>query len=282
MAKKALRPTTRKRTFTKRFGKKKTMTAVRTSYGKSSMYPTNTISRFGAYPKIANDLRVRLPLVYNTSLSFAGTSTSTLSYWSMSIPTIPSTGAISPFCAAGLMHYLMIYQRAYVDKCYVKIKVINNYTPSTGTTETDWESNNYVFYTAVVSTKEANDLIFVPPTSEQFPTIPGAKETQLLPHPHATAFREIIHSVDVEKFIGGPRTDHTQAVTATETVAGWQVALPVYASQVNLPSIVVGARRNAANFPKVLRVELFMEFDMHFENVRPLENLASQMKSWTV
>lgn len=101
-----------------------------------------------------------------------------------------------------------------------------------------------------------------------------------MPHPHPFAYREVRHSVDVEKFIGGPRTDHTQAVTATESVTGWAISLPVYASQVNLPSLMVGIRRNAGNGTKVVRVELYMEFDMHFENVRPLENLAGQMKTW--
>lgn len=278
MAKKALRPTGR-RAYSKRVVSKKTRSMKRT-YGKFSKFPAATVSRFNAFPRIPNEFRVRLAMEYNTSISLPSSTTVAMSYWHMAIPCIPATGSTLPFNAAGLMHYLNIYQRAYCLRSTVKVKMVNNFTSGQNTTPNEYDSKSYRVSTMVLNAKTANDLSFVVITPEEMLAIPGWQEHHLLPSPHPQAYLEAVHSVDVVKFIGGFREDHSQAVQGIEGASNMFVQTPSAANVQNLPCICVMLSRNASTDAMVQRVSLLFEFDIQFENVRPLENNANQMKPW--
>lgn len=259
------------------FGKKRTN---RRLYGKSAVgsFAATPLYR---YPYLPNEYRVRLPFNLNSAIQFESGKTYGHAYWQMYAPGNNPTGSNSRL-AGGFLHLMSMYLRAYVVRSSVKVRIVNEYALGLSTIG-DVALHTLFVTSAVIPYKNAIDFSAVELTMEELQSIPGAKDDVCLPQPGDRSVYEFYQSVDIAKFIGGSRTDHTQGIYVTESVTTNDLLFPSNASAQNLPALIICMRRNTTSLGQAsVPVQLVFEFDVQFENLRPLENTSSQLKPWAL
>lgn len=271
MVKKSLRPTGRK-PYQKRVFAKSRRTAV---YATARQYSVVPRTYFSGFP---NQFRITLRCDTTQGLNIANSATGGAYSFPLCVPRLANGTSVNNV-AGGLLPLMYIYQRCLVMKAKVTARFYNTYASSIAP---DLSTTSYQISTCILTEKQANDFIVTNAvTYDEVLNVQGARDLVINPFPGVQSAWDT-KSVDVQKFIGGNLQDHVQSITATEGGSNFNLVIPSSSSTQNLPTYFVMLKRQSGSTSTYIRMTLIVEFDCLFTNVRPLEQMANELKPWAI
>lgn len=202
---KVLRPTGRKKTFRRRFGKRAQTRVVLAQQPRTTYYsPTSW------YPPLPAEMRMSLKLSYTSLHSVAN---SAEVFFGISCVSPISVGSQYP---EGFERMMALYSRAVVDRVFVKV----GFTPTAGTETYDGRiMDPFRVIAAVIPWNDFNDSANL--TSFALSSYPEAK-TAMIGHTYSQPEKVFYLDVDVRKALANTREEH---YACRSTLAG-AITLP--------------------------------------------------------